>query len=206
VVLRKSISGYTRNRMQNPTIKFLLVSFFRPFQKISCMHYSSPLFVLHALPISTSLNEKSPIIHGIFGMSTLIHNAHWELQWLTHSGDGTIYLIRSHTSCSRGTVTYIATYRIWYVAVFASELQIHFSLSPTETKNQSRIKHTKLEFNHHFCFRQRHSTENRHIESYRAKTKLLKVKSKVIPVHRPCRPIGLWDVKDPTLSTQSAHS
>jgi hypothetical protein len=24
--------------------------------------------------------------------------------------------------------------------------------------------------------------------------------------NRPCRPVGLWDVKDPTLSRQSAHS
>jgi hypothetical protein len=26
------------------------------------------------------------------------------------------------------------------------------------------------------------------------------------PRNRPWRPIGLWDVKDPTLSRQSAHS
>jgi hypothetical protein len=31
-------------------------------------------------------------------------------------------------------------------------------------------------------------------------------KSKAITITRPWRPIGLWDVKDPTLSRQSAHS
>jgi hypothetical protein len=30
--------------------------------------------------------------------------------------------------------------------------------------------------------------------------------SKTIPCNRPWKPIGLWDVKDPTLSRQSAHS
>jgi hypothetical protein len=34
----------------------------------------------------------------------------------------------------------------------------------------------------------------------------LKCTSKAIPHNRPWRPIGLWDVKDPTLSRQSAHS
>jgi hypothetical protein len=29
--------------------------------------------------------------------------------------------------------------------------------------------------------------------------------SKAFPCNRPWRPIGLWDVKDPTLSRQSAH-
>jgi hypothetical protein len=31
-------------------------------------------------------------------------------------------------------------------------------------------------------------------------------KKKIFPRNRPWRPIGLWDVKDPTLSRQSAHS
>jgi hypothetical protein len=31
-------------------------------------------------------------------------------------------------------------------------------------------------------------------------------KVKSYPCNRPWRPIGLWDVKDPTLSRQSAHS
>jgi translation initiation factor 2 alpha subunit (eIF-2alpha) len=31
-------------------------------------------------------------------------------------------------------------------------------------------------------------------------------KKKSYPHNRPWRPIGLWDVKDPTLSKQSAHS
>jgi hypothetical protein len=37
---------------------------------------------------------------------------------------------------------------------------------------------------------------------------LSKVKSKKqsYPCNRPWRPVGLWDVKDPTLSRQSAHS
>jgi hypothetical protein len=30
--------------------------------------------------------------------------------------------------------------------------------------------------------------------------------NKSYPRNRPWRPIGLWDVKDPTLSRQSAHS
>jgi hypothetical protein len=32
------------------------------------------------------------------------------------------------------------------------------------------------------------------------------VEKKSYPCNRPWRPIGLWDVKDPTLSRQSAHS
>jgi hypothetical protein len=32
-----------------------------------------------------------------------------------------------------------------------------------------------------------------------------KVKKIKLSRNRPCRPIGLWDVKDPTLSRQSAH-
>jgi hypothetical protein len=34
----------------------------------------------------------------------------------------------------------------------------------------------------------------------------LNSKKRAIPVNRPCGPIDLWDVKDPTLSRQSAHS
>jgi hypothetical protein len=49
----------------------------------------------------------------------------------------------------------------------------------------------------------RHSTARPQL---RLSAPSLHINKQSCPFNRPWRPIGLWDVKDPTLSRQSAHS